>query len=194
VLCIVRASAPNLSCISGISVPLQAGRIASHLLPRVRRTERHPLRAARSDTGPICGGHGGATPRAGWRGWPRPRVRGAQPRKHHARLGPSLHAPQVSGCVYLWHGACRFERAPPGGGNPDGSCVRAWRGGIHLPDAWCVPIRGALPLRLPAGEPARFPSPLRSPLSPPQAGERMWLAVRAAGAHASAARCGWRQE
>ncbi|MCG8352806.1 MAG: hypothetical protein MI924_34005 [Chloroflexales bacterium] len=27
-----------------------------------------------------AGVHGGAAPRAGWRGWPRPRVRGAQPR------------------------------------------------------------------------------------------------------------------
>jgi hypothetical protein len=33
---------------------------------------------------PHAGAHGGATPRAGWRGWPRPRVRGAQPREQHA--------------------------------------------------------------------------------------------------------------
>jgi hypothetical protein len=59
---------------------------ASHLLPRVRRTEWHPPRATRTTTGPPCEGHGGAAPQAGWRGWPRPRVRGAPPREPSARL------------------------------------------------------------------------------------------------------------
>jgi hypothetical protein len=52
----------------------------------MRRGAHEPLLALHA------GVHGGAAPWAGWRGWPRPRVRGAQPR-----------------AAIIWHGPCRYR-------------------------------------------------------------------------------------
>ncbi|MCG8347106.1 MAG: hypothetical protein MI924_04930, partial [Chloroflexales bacterium] len=99
-----------------------------------------------------AGGHGGAAPRAGWRGWLRPRVRGAPPRA-------GVSTPQAVA-----------------------DTVRAWRVGLRLPAARCVPIRAGSAPRAPRWGTVPVPQP------PPQV---RWSAVRAAGAHASAAIDAW---
>jgi hypothetical protein len=86
----------------------------------VRCAGRHAPRRGRTASGPTCGGHGGAAPRAGWRGWPRPRLRGAQPRPGvetprivaESAAGIGLRLPVIR-CVLIRAGSA--PRAPRGG-------------------------------------------------------------------------------
>jgi hypothetical protein len=92
-------------------------RTASCLRPRVRCAGRQASRRVRTAAGPICGGHGGATPRVGWRGQPRHPTRGAQPREDIARPSRSCKrrrrrnrhiAPDAETC-YTWRYDARTD-------------------------------------------------------------------------------------
>jgi hypothetical protein len=115
---------------------------------------------------PHAGVHGGATPRAGWRGWPRPRVRGAQPRQGAGMIQTVAET-----------NALRLSHR-----NTSPRCLLSHRSA------------GRCPSRSPRGHRAGSPDPSAAPLGPPQAGEMMWSAVHPAAAHASAAIGGCAQQ